>query len=491
MKREQKKQIGLMLLWQVLLTVVVSILDGGVGAMMAVVTPGDSNGDGAGDGTIQTPDGAEKRADGPEGKHVHGEAHDTDVDREYSRGLIHDPIDREIVKMYQSAIPIDQITRMSPAQQVKGMRYWFYSADTRPIKGTITSAIAAGANPPAVTVTVDQSNILDWTDVIIFPTVKGWDPVAGSFTSDVPLHAYVVKGDGTGLILVAINGQPQQDSGEGDVTVFPAIASGTAFVRLGHAASEGDVQTAPYTALPTKREQFMQIFKSQTLESTISLDSEREVNWTPTDTDELNIHNMRKEIELTYLFGVKGYFRNDTTRRMVYTTDGIVPQILRNGRTWVWDEAAAANGPIDEDGLIDLTKYIFTGNNGSSDRLMLAGSGFIAKIAKIPSIQKTLDANSVERVLGYSWHKIVTNFGTLHLMMHPLFDQVGDDFTNKAIVIDKQYLSKRVFRSMTRTQLDLITAGIYDGKSTVLTEISSVILKYGQCHALLHIKDAA
>jgi hypothetical protein len=167
---------------------------------------------------------------------------------------------------------------------------------------------------------------------------------------------------------------------------------------------------------------------------------------------------------------------------MVYTTDGIIPQILKNGRTWTH-----ARNTVDEDTLIDLTQYIFTGNNGSSDRLLLAGSGFVAALAKIPSIQKTLDANSVERVLGYSWHKIVTNFGTLHMMMHPLFDQVGDNFTNKAIVIDKQYLSKRVFRSMTRTQLDLITAGVYDGKSTVLTEISSVILKYGQCHALLEL----
>lgn len=488
MKREQRKQIGLMLLWQVLLMVAVSVLDGGIGAMMAVVSPGDSNGDGAGDGTgvggqgIVAGDTAAQREGGPVGKHVHGEAHDTEVDRDYAKGLIHDPIDREIVKMYQSAIPIDQITRMSPAQQVKGMRYWYYSADTRPIRGKIMAATLAQQTNAAVTVTVDQTNILDWTDVIMFPTMRAWNPSTSDYTSDVPLHAYVVRGDGTGIALVCINGQPIDGEGEGSATQFPAIAAETEFIRLGHAASEGDVQTAPYTALPTKREQFMQIFKSQTLESTISMDSEREVNWTPTDTDELNIHNMRKEIELTYLFGVKGYFRNDTTRRMVYTTDGIIPQILKNGRTWTH-----ARNTVDEDALIDLTQYIFTGNNGSSDRLLLAGSGFVAALAKIPSIQKTLDANSVERVLGYSWHKIVTNFGTLHMMMHPLFDQVGDNFTNKAIVIDKQYLSKRVFRSMTRTQLDLITTGVYDGKSTVLTEISSVILKYGQCHALLEL----
>ena len=438
-------------IWQLAVVWLLSLFDGGASMMAAV-------------------------AEGVEGvgKHVTGEPHDTDVERAEAPGLIHDPIDQEIVKMFQSAIPIEQITRMSQSQTVKGMRYKYYSADTRPFVAVTQAAVAGGS--VSATLTLSPANIFDWTDVLYLPDVAGYNSKTGAYDSTTPLRLYIVKGGSEGFVVQAINGEPTNDGTES--MNIPAIPAGTKVIRLGHAASEGDVQTPPYTALPSKEENYMQIFKSQVLESTISMESEREVNWTPTDTDELNIHNMRKEIELTYLFGAKGYIRNENTRRYVYTCEGIYSQIMRNGQVIGYDP-----NNFDENDLVDMSKNIFTGNNGSSDRLMLAGSEFIATLAKLPSIQRNIDATSVERVFGYTWNKIVTNFGTLHMLMHPLFDEVG--ISDQAIVIDKQYLQKKVFRPMSRLALDLIASGVYDGKSTVLTEISSICLKYGKCHAII------
>jgi hypothetical protein len=58
-----------------------------------------------------------------------------------------------------------------------------------------------------------------------------------------------------------------------------------------------------------------------------------------------------------------------------------------------------------------------------------------------------------------------------------------------SIVLDRQYVERRVFRSLDETILELKKTGAYDGESTVWSEISSVILKYPQVHALWIFHD--
>lgn len=408
------------------------------------------------------------------GRHITGQPLETDVTREEAPDFIEDPIDAEIVKMEQSATPIDQLTRTAKARPCKGMRYEYYSIDTRAILANVESFTASSSGITG-TLVVDIAGIFDPTDVIMLPEVAGWNYKTGAYDENMPLNLYVVENGTSGLTVQAVNGEPDGSGG----FLIPDIEAGVQIVRLSHAASEGDVQTAPYAALPTKESQFMQIFKSQSLESSISLESQHEVRWERSEQDEYLIRCMRKEIELTYWFGQKGYFRNENTKRMVYTTEGIIPQILKSGQVLEYD----ADNLTEED-WIDLCKTIFSGNSGSSDRMLFCGSGFVARMAKIPSVQKRLDATSVEKVVGYTWHKIVSDFGVLHRFMHPLFDQVPG-FTDIAVVIDRQYLNKYVFRSLATTQLALKEAGIYDGQSKVLTEISSICLKYGKCHAII------
>ena len=77
----------------------------------------------------------------------------------------------------------------------------------------------------------------------------------------------------------------------------------------------------------------------------------------------------------------------------------------------------------------------------------------------------------------------MTNFGELLVYNHPLFDEYG--FDQCAIVLDPQYVEKRVFRSIDTDQLKLKEAGVFDGRANVITEISSVVLKYPKCHKLV------
>jgi hypothetical protein len=70
---------------------------------------------------------------------------------------------------------------------------------------------------------------------------------------------------------------------------------------------------------------------------------------------------------------------------------------------------------------------------------------------------------------------------------YPLLDRMNRK--DWSLVLDRQYVERRVFRSMDETILELKKTGAYDGESTVLSEISSVVLKYPQVHALWIFHD--
>lgn len=408
------------------------------------------------------------------GKHVTDGALITDTTRVESPDLIDDPIDRVVVKMYQSAIPIDQILRSTGYVNQNGMRFSYYSVDTRQVQTKVAEAYAA-ANATKALVKVENPSIFDPTDIVRVEGVKG----AGD---KVNLNLYVVAVTADGIEVQAVNGALKGGTSE---MLVPSIPEGTILYRLGHAASEGDVQTSPYNALPLPTENYMQIFKTQTMESTISIESDKKVDWKPSDTEELAIYNLRKEIEATYLFGVKSYFRNEVTRRYVYTTAGLLQQMVENGSTTLtFGDGAAVEtdlASLDDNTLIDFMNEVFVGNSGSNERYMWAGSKFMAAMAKIPGIQKQMDARNTERKFGIKFKTIEYLAFSLLVQMHPILDEYG--FSDCFFVFDMPMIKKNVFRSLTKDVLNLKEAGLYEGESAVWTEISAPSLRYPKCHA--------
>ena len=388
--------------------------------------------------------------------------------------LIDDPIDQMVVKMFQSAVAVDQICRHLTQTKQNGMRFSFWSVDTRPVSDTVSTAFAAVSTGYTGTLIVGNPNIYDKTDVIVIPTVLGYDFNSANRSAVVPLNLYIKDITDTGLVVQAVNGDFSSTA-----TGIPAIPAGTKIYRLGHAASEGDVQTTPYAAIPEPDELFMQIFKTQVMESTISIDSDKKVAWSLADQQELALYNMRKEIELSYIYGVKGYFRDQTTKRYVYTCSGILQQILESGNV-----VSYAAGTLTEATLMtSIVKPIFLGNSGSSTRYMFAGSDIVSEIAVLPGIQRQMGATQVLRKFGIDWKSLQFMSWQINLYQHPLMDEVG--LSRCAIVLDLPHVRKNVFRSLTTDVLELIKTGVYDGKSTVWTEISALGLKYPKCHAFI------
>lgn len=399
----------------------------------------------------------------------------TDTMRLASPDFIQDPVDEKITKMYQSGVPIDQITRTLQTSQKNGMRYAFYSVDTLPMKSKITTEFTEVAASTGVgTIKVENPNMFNPTDTIVVPSILGYQFNSNTRSATDPLRLYVQNVTTDGIVVQAINGG--LESGRMSIPYIPAD---TPIYRLARAASEGEVQTAPYSVIPEKDELYMQIFKTQVAESTIAKVSDKEVDFTFSDQEELALYDMRRSIEAAFIYGSKGYFFNTATKRWVYTCSGIIQQILERGTVINYTPNDLTEAKL----MSDIVKPIYLGNSGSATRYLFAGSDFVTTIATLAGVQKQMNATQVLRKFGYDWKTIQFMSWQLNLYQHPLLDEVG--LSKCAFVLDLQYVRKNYFRSLTKDALDLRKAGVFDGDSNVWTEISSIELRYPKCHAFI------
>lgn len=187
--------------------------------------------------------------------------------REASPELLLNEIDSRIVKVRPKATPIDQISRMVGARRAKSMIVDYYSVDTKPCSTTFTEgATDTGKtfdNHRILSVKTANDRIFSPTETLLVPALPGYDgnKVSGS------LVLYVVSGasDSTpGLQVIVLNPDPS----EMEENRLPEIKEGMEVVRMGRAASELDVQTPQFEALPVKSRNFCQIFKAQVENST-------------------------------------------------------------------------------------------------------------------------------------------------------------------------------------------------------------------------------
>ena len=452
---------------------------------MAEATTGASNINGtpmAPNGSTGAPTRAGVGVDG-QGVHMQGTPMVTDLARMVEEDFIEDDVDRVIVKQVQSGFPIDQICRYIPSAQKKSMRYEYYSIDERPIKTTIKTKFTTGT-AGEVTIAVEDSSLFGPTDTIIVKKVKA--SASGTTDKDrAPLRLYVVAlGANAGeLKVIALNGPVDSSSNKRTV---PTLEVGTALYKMAPAAAEGDVQTNIFESLPTKKERYMQIFKTQVSESSIMSASSKEVDFTIDDQSEIALRDMRKAIETAFIFGVQAYEYVPSLRKYVYTCGGILEQMLEGGHMIAYTPAALANGG-EKYLLNNLIKPIFLGNSGSPRRYAFMGSDIVANIATLPGIQKQMDAKQVERKYGVDWKTIQFMTWQVSMYQHPLLDEF--DMSNCAIILDLAYVQKCVFRSLSQDALKLKEAGVFDGSSMVWTEISSINLKYPETHGLIFDLD--
>ena len=400
---------------------------------------------------------------------VTGEKLNTDTTREVTPGLLKDAVEEYVTEMNPYKTPLVTILMHAKAKtkKINDMRFKYYAIDTVANSASVTSQVAQGVNSNA-NVVVDNASIFNLTDTI-----------------------RIVNPDGEELGFAYINGidsttntlkvQLCYDSEDGaSEPQFPEVPASSTVYLLSRAASEGEVTTPEFGALPTPTSNYCQIFKFQVGETTIQQLASKDCKWDLNDQERYGAERWKESIEAAYLFNRnKSYFRNPVTGKYVYTTKGIIPVIEEKGKKLELPATGLKN-----EHFVTLCKDIFVGNSGSEDRIMLAGEDFITTISKA-EVQNNKDATKSEVLWGITWKVIETNFGRLLLIHHPLFGRYG--YSDKAVVIDPQHIHEYELMGIERLELDLKKTGQFDGKSTVITKIAGVAAKYPSCHAIVSL----
>lgn len=406
------------------------------------------------------------------GKHVEDEPLTLSAATEASPGLLINEIDKRIVKIRPMATPIDQLSRWAGAKKSGSMVVDYYSVDTRPTQAKTTDDYEGIDDNPSLNIsqrlvrlTLDDASAFEPSETILIKGISGYmDDRTTRGVLDLVL--YVESKNSNVLTCSAVNGM--EKSG---VVFSPSIPSGTTVVRMGRAATELDVQTAQFEALPIKSQNFCQIFKMQIEQSTLQKIANKEVGWTFTDQEEAAVYDMRQGMEKNFLFGVKGRVYDNEKKEEVLLTGGIWRQ--------AGGEFKYVSGALNDDVLVSMMRQAFTGNAGSRRKVLIAGSGLIEQLNRLETTKVVMASENVVK-WGIDFSEIRSKFGTVYVMLSEIFDECGME--DNGLIIDPEYLQKYSHIPFTTEQLNLKSAGVRNTDALVLTEASCMVLRYPKAH---------
>ncbi len=402
------------------------------------------------------------------GAMVNGEPLTTSTTGKLAPGLLLNEIDRRVTMIRPTATPVDQISRCGGCRQSGSMIVEYYSVSAKPDTANVTLFRAASKLGDVQTYTLSvDSDIFQESETILCIGAQ-------------------VPGDETTVALYVMS----RDEATGNLTVIPLVSdnvdmsdvtidSTVTLVRMGRAATELDVQTPQFEALPTKDDNYCQIFKMQIEESTYQKIANKEVGWTFSDQEEIAIMDMRLGMEKNFLFGMKKRFTNPRKHEEVLTTGGIYMQA---GKDFSLSKAA-----LGEAQLIDMLRDAFTGTGGGSTRkILVGGSELISSLSKIATTHVVMGAQTFTR-WGIDFNEITSKFGTLLVKYNEVFDICGH--SADGLVFDPQYLTKYAHVPFKAEKLDLRTSGQRNTNAVVATEASCLVLRCPDAHMRVHLTD--
>lgn len=382
----------------------------------------------------------------------------TQVTQQVSPTLLRSHIDERVARIRPSSTPLDQISRMAGARNSGSMKVDYYSVDIKPGITAVRTTLPSRdySKGETVTLSVIDNSYLSESDTIFFPTV----------TTDQgrQLIGYVTKSDGRTISIYPTNVE-YNENGQYNL---PTISKDTKIVRMGRAAGELDVQTPCYNALPVKNSNYCQIFKSQIEESLLQRLSDKEVGWTFSDQEEVAILDMRMCMERSFMFGNKAKI----------TLEGGT-EIMLTGGIWHQTDHDFTYKTIDNPTMTSLMRQAFSGSNGSTRKVLLAGSGLIEQLSN-QNYHKVMSVNDRVVKWGVDFDLIVSKFGTLYVVRSEVFDLCGMD--NHGMVIDPEYITKYSHIPFSADRISFHKQGVRNTEAVVLTEASCLVLRYPTAH---------
>lgn len=376
----------------------------------------------------------------------------------HSPELLEKDIYSKVVKVRPSNTPVDTITRNVKREKATSQIVEYYSVGVMPARTQLSTQIAAQTSANAVAL-VAKEKIFDVNDTILVPSVKGAN---GEY-----LVLYVTKkNDSDDCMVIATN------TANGYV---PAIAANADLVRIGFAGAEKDAQCAVMQALPTKDQNYCQVFEVQCEESEFQKFTGKEVEWNMTDIEENAVYEMKRKAEFSFLFGAMARFTDPQKKEAVYTTKGM----------W-WQAESKFPYPADQEftqeTLTQLSQTVFTNNNGGKRRILFAGSDLIARLNNLPVDRVVNDGNEYVK-LGIDFSTLVTKFGRIEVVHADVFDQMN--MPGNGFVMDPENVVRKEFKPFTRRVLDLKSSGVRNTEAVFMQEVACINLLNPAAHCCI------
>ncbi len=408
------------------------------------------------------------------GKHVVDGPLTTELSAIAAPNLLLNEIDRQIVKVRPMATPIDQITRHATAKRAGSMVVNYWSVDTKPTGAALVGDYdeedfepSPTAQTQTITLKTDNDEIFDASDTVLVEGCSGYESDGVTQSKDY-LMLYVLDRNTNGIVVTAVNGKKIGNY----AGCVPTLYEGVRLLRMGRAATELDVQSPQFEALPKRLENNCQIFKMQVEQSTLQRMSRKEVGWSMSDQEEAAIYDMRLGMEKSFLFGTRGRVWDPEKKEHVLFTGGIWSQA---GGDFVY----TLNSGFGANEVLALMKQCFTGNAGSRRKILIAGSALISDICKLDTTRVILANESVSK-WGIDFTELRSKFGTLYILLSEVFDEMNR--SHHGIVIDPEYLVKYTHLPFSAESLNLKASGTRNTDALVMTEASCVVLRYPAAH---------
>lgn len=408
--------------------------------------------------------------EGDNGKTIVNAPLSTDITRDESPNLLERDVTEDIIKVRPNSTPLDAVTRRIKKQKSVSQVTAYYSVGVMPKKDTITSAVAGtgdssnpSTSPTAGKLVVKNSVFFEVNDTLMVPAVEG---SRGGF-----LLLYVQKKDDEGnLSVVAINGA--------NTEIVTSLAN-KEIIRVGFAGAEKDAQAPAMQALPDDKENYCQVFETQCEETEFQRLTDKEVEWNMTDIEEQTVYELKRKIEDSLMFGKKTRLRDTIKKETIYTTEGM----------W-WQAGSEFSYDKEEDfenkTLTALAQTVFSGNNGSKNRILFAGSDLIAKFQNLAYYERTIGASEEMTKFGVDFNVIVTKFGRLNIVHLETFDELG--MAGCGFVLDPSNAVRKEFKPFTRRELDLKKAGIRNTDAVFFQEVCCVNLMNPKTHCRITVE---
>lgn len=401
----------------------------------------------------------------------------TETADEQSSDLLDHQLSQKITEISSSRYPLDTIMRkVGMSTPSPSWKYEWYNVDEKGFVDTLgaafdtsaASTFSSGSNASYDIHTLTVSNIGYWSkdDVAWFPSVTSTNG------GTLRVHVVSINRSASTLGVIVLNSNASDVSDD-----MPDIDNGTEIVCIGNAKAELDAQTTPYTIYPEKVYNYNQIHMAQVEESVIAELHNKEVNWGLADNRLLSLEHMRKQMELTNLFGKRAMKVDPEDGDQKYFAGGIIDYV---SNTIEYNE-----GALTDYALTEWAEDVFTDNAGSDTRYLFAGNTLITELANADDlVKKQLERGNVEVKFGLRFKAIETNFGLIYIYHHPLLDTITL-WKKRGLILDLTKLERPTFEKLQTMQLDLDKSGTRRVKAYRIHETSCLATRYPGVHTIV------